>query len=221
MGLLLSMTFHHSTSACLRLYQKSNMRSYEATLIRNWTQEYLVTGNLVKYKQGKFIKTCSIIFDEHVQQRFRSELRNMKDEDRTPESFLILLNDHLFAELDNAPTKISLNTAYKWLLFLGFSPTVQRKGYYTDGHCREDVVNYRNDIFLPQMLALERRMAEFTGDDMEIVTEPDFAENEKKVVFIAHDESTFYCCEGKKVMWMENGKIKILPKSNGRFETEE
>jgi hypothetical protein len=169
-----------STEVATALYQKSNMRSYKATLNRNWTHEYLVSGHLVKYKQGKFIKTSSIIFDEHVQQLFRSELRNMKDEDRTPKSFHNLLNDKPFAEIDNAPTKISLNTAYKWLLFLGFSPTVQLKRYYTDGHCREDVVKYRNEVFLPQMLSLERKMAEYSGDNMEIVSEPDLSENEKK-----------------------------------------
>ena len=50
---------------------------------------------------------------------------------------------------------------------------------------------------------------------MEIITKSNLAVDEKKVVFITHDESTFYCCEGKKVMWMENGKMKILSKTNG------
>ena len=119
-----------STEVANALYQKSQMRSYKATLVRNWATEYLITGNLVKYKQGKFVKTSSIIFDEHVQQRFKSELRNMKDEDRTPKTFHALLVNKLFHELDNAPQTISVNTAYRWLLFLGISPTTQNGNYY-------------------------------------------------------------------------------------------
>lgn len=124
----------------------------------------------------------------------------MKDEDRTPKTFYALLVNKLFHELDNAPQTIIVNTAYRWLLFLGFSPTTQRKGYYTDGHCRTDVVDYRNDLFLPQMKELEMRMEEYSGNQMEIIAQPNLAVDKKKVVFITHDESTFYCCEGKKVM---------------------
>jgi hypothetical protein len=40
-------------------------------------------------------------------------------------------------------------------------------------------------------------------------------EGEKEAVFICHDESTFYCCEGQRMMWMEDRKSKILPKTKG------
>jgi hypothetical protein len=46
-------------------------------------------------------------------------------------------------------------------------------------------------------------------------TEPELKAGEKRVVFITHDETTCYCCEGKRLMWMENGKKKILPKTKG------
>jgi hypothetical protein len=46
--------------------------------------------------------------------------------------------------------------------------------------------------------------------------EPTLAEGERKLVLITHDESTFYCNEGKKFFWLENGKRKILPKSKGQ-----
>jgi hypothetical protein len=44
---------------------------------------------------------------------------------------------------------------------------------------------------------------------------PALEEGEKEAVFIVHDESTFYCCEGQQMMWMEDGKSKILPKTKG------
>ena len=58
-------------------------------------------------------------------------------------------------------------------------------------------------------------MEDYTGEDMGVVIAPKLLEGEKRVVLITHDESTFYCCEGKPMLWMENGKSKLLPKSKG------
>jgi hypothetical protein len=55
-------------------------------------------------------------------------------------------------------------------------------------------------------------MADYAGDDMETVIPPELNESEKRIVLITHDEFTFYCCEGKPIKWMENGK-KMLSKT--------
>ena len=99
--------------------------------------------------------------------------------------------------------------------YLGYNPKLQQKGYYTDGHNRDDIVDYRDNVFLPRMLQYEKRMQEYSGKDMEVVLPPELSNGEKRVVLITHDESTFYCNEGKPLMWMENGKNKLLPKSKG------
>lgn len=99
--------------------------------------------------------------------------------------------------------------------FLGFRPKLQTKGYYTDGHNRADVTEYRDNVFLPRMVDYERRMVDYSGDNMDNIIPPSLGENEKRVELITHDESTFYSCEGKPIMWMENGKNKLLPKTNG------
>ena len=139
----------------------------------------------------------------------------MKDENRTPENFKILCETELLKQIPNAPTTISSKTATRWMKYLGFHPKTQIKGYYTDGHNREDVTDYRDNVFLPLMVEYERRMNDYEGEDMETIIPPNLEVNEKKVVLITHDESTFYCCEGKSIMWMENGKNKLLPKTNG------
>lgn len=63
------------------------------------------------------------------------------------------------------------------------------------------------------MLNYEARMI-FYDDNMDEVI-PILTGNEKRCVLITHDESTFYCNEGKKMFWMENKKKKLLPKSRG------
>ena len=62
---------------------------------------------------------------------------------------------------------------------LKFKPDASKKGYYTDGHNREDVVNERNNRFLPEMLKIERRMREYIGEDMSVITEPILEEGKK------------------------------------------
>jgi hypothetical protein len=172
-------------------------------------------GEIVKFKSGKHIKTSSVITDEHVKAILLEQLREMTDEDRTPENFKILCEKTLFKEIPNAPNTISTKTAARWMKFLGFNPKLQTKGYYTDGHNRPDVTEYRDKVFLPIMAEYEKRMTDYAGDDMETVILPELNEGEKRIVLITHDESTFYCCEGKPIMWMENGKNKLLPKTKG------
>jgi len=50
---------------------------------------------------------------------------------------------------------ISRATSYRWLRRLGFYTSESKKGVYIDGHEREDVVRYRQDVFLPKMKELD------------------------------------------------------------------
>jgi hypothetical protein len=44
---------------------------------------------------------------------------------------------------------------------------------------------------------------------------PTLKDGEKEAVLVTQDESTFYCNEGRRFFWLENGKKKLLPKSKG------
>ncbi|GAA5920003.1 hypothetical protein JCM5296_007382, partial [Sporobolomyces johnsonii] len=48
-------------------------------------------------------------------------------------------------------TAFSLSSAKRWLRKLGYRRHKIQKGLYVDGHERADVLEYRNDVFLPQM----------------------------------------------------------------------
>ena len=50
---------------------------------------------------------------------------------------------------------------------------------------------------------------------MSIPILPVLQEGKKEAVLVTHDESTFYCNEGRRYFWLENGKKKLLPKSKG------
>lgn len=194
------------------IYGKCSPSSFKARSIRHWADVYLTTSELVKFKQGMNTKTRSVITDENVQQIFKTELRALADESRCPKAFKLMLEERLLKTIANAPKKISLETARRWIIYLGCKCTKQGKGYYTDGHNRPDVTEYRTK-FLEEMEMYERRMMKFSGEQMTEEESPTLSDDEKRIVFITHDESTLYCNEGKALLWMENGKKKILPKT--------
>ena len=55
----------------------------------------------------------------------------------------------------NASVSISLKTAQRWMEHLGYNWTDSPTGQYVDGHEQEDVVNYRQNVYLPTWFAKE------------------------------------------------------------------
>jgi hypothetical protein len=107
----------------------------------------------------------------------------------------------------------------RWMRFLGFRNTKLRKGYCTDDHNRKDIITYRDTVFLPQMQTYVDKMQHYEGPEMTTIIlpiiPPTVKLGDRRVVMITHDKSTFYSNEGKTMMWMENGKQKLLPKNKG------
>lgn len=123
------------------------------------------------------------------------------------------LNQFLLQEFNNAPPSVCVETARRWMVYLGFSYKKLEKGYYTDEHNRAYVVQYRQEDFLPLLQKLEERMETYDGDNMQTIIEPELHGQERKVVLITQDESTFYANDGKSFLWLMNGVQK--PKTNG------
>ncbi|KAJ7670198.1 hypothetical protein B0H14DRAFT_3691876 [Mycena olivaceomarginata] len=82
--------------------------------------------------------------------------------------------------------------------------TSNHKGQHVDGHEREDVVRYRQEVFLPAWYSMEGRMRAWTGNNME--TPEDIVEliNEagKWIVVWFHDESIFYAHDRRTSQWV-------------------
>ncbi len=197
------------------LYGNMVIKSYKAACIRKWSKYFLETGILPSFKQGLHAKIKSVILETEHQNLFKAYLRSLRDDERTPGRFQEDLNSTLLASINASRSKVSVETARRWMIFLGFTAGTIHKGYYTDNHNRKDVVNYRDNVFLPQMLLYESRLKLYNGDQMTEVTNPSLNNGDKQVVLITHDESTFYANDGNKIIWMEGGKKKMRPKSVG------
>ena len=124
----------------------------------------------------------------------------------------LLPNSHL---PPGFPRSITPRIAREWLHNIGFSPKSSKKGLYSDGHERDDVVEYRK-LFLREMEILQSTHlpppACSTGHTEEIVGNES---SEKRLVLIYHDESSFHANEGQSWQWAEEEKLMIRPKSQG------
>ncbi|KAJ7233607.1 hypothetical protein B0H12DRAFT_1028362, partial [Mycena haematopus] len=107
---------------------------------------------------------------------------------------------------------ISIRTARRYLRALGYQYTEIKKGQYTDGHEREDVVHERDNVYIPKIKALERRMKHWGRDGS-----PEFGppRQGKRVVVWYHDESIFYAHDRKRKSWYHKDATKLHKKGDG------
>ena len=79
---------------------------------------------------------------------------------------------------------------------------------YQDGHERADVVEYRQNVFLPAWTRFEDRMRVWTDDDIHFkidevrVPNSESRPDIKNVVVWFHDESTFYAHDRRSQRWV-------------------
>jgi len=119
------------------VFAKEAKHSFKAKCIREWADHYLNTGTFKAHKQGKHPKTKSIILKPEVQELLRQRMLQVSEIDRTPSSFMTLLNTSLLAEIPDAPVKVSKETARRWLNLIGFhssNPILPGPNYYFPPH---------------------------------------------------------------------------------------
>ena len=93
----------------------------------------------------------SLINDEDFSQEIHAHLQSLKPSEVRVEAIVRFLDTpEMLARLKRKKT-ISVETAQRWMKKMGYRWTYDPKGQYVDGHERNDVVDYRQDIFLPAM----------------------------------------------------------------------
>ncbi|KAJ7353102.1 hypothetical protein DFH08DRAFT_956188 [Mycena albidolilacea] len=107
---------------------------------------------------------------------------------------------------------ISVHTARRYLRALGYRYMEPKKGQYTDGHEREDVVHERDNVYIPKIKSLEARMHHWDRDGC-----PEFRPHPKgkRVVVWYHNESIFYAHDQKHKGWYHKDASKLHKKGDG------
>lgn len=91
---------------------------------------------------------------------------------------------------------------------------------FSDGHEREDVVEYR-ETFLDEMKSLLPYFVEFSDDgSMLPKTYPEdcaiAGPDRRPIIMITHDESTFSAIDGRRKVWTLDGHGILRPKGKGK-----
>lgn len=224
---------------------------YLARKIVSWECQWRKHQTIDESKHGCHVKTRSWFNDEGVQLAAREFVRDAKD-GRTVTAFKLAQAISTYLDSKRAKgileevfqpepetedgnqrssQRITARTARNWLQRMGFKHSRIQKGVYFDGHEREDVIKYRDEVFVPKWMEFRRRMVQFKEDGSWVLPDGCYKGDDgnyymkdtglRPIVLVTHDESTFNANDGKRSGWFkvgDDGKIQypILPKGRGK-----
>ena len=169
--------------------------------VRALARHYQIFEKLPIERRGGAGNTRSWLHDDLVKKSTLNWLTSQKTGEVTPRKLTHALNETLFPELNITPkSPIGERTARRWLIKLGWRRTVVRKGVYMDGHERDDVVDYRNNSFLPALKEFEKRMSKFEGLEMKRI-DPELEEDQRRIIALYHDECCFHANDDARSLW--------------------
>lgn len=101
---------------------------------------------------------------------------------------------------------------------MGFEWKTFGKGVYVDGHEREDVVRYRQEVFIPQWLSAREKCLAYNPErnEWEFPKLRVHSFLPRPMVLVTHDESTFNANDGTRQGWTKIGQQPLRPKGRGR-----
>ena len=176
----------------LRTYVRSNKWAINPEKLQKFTNQSMLPAEAAKY--------CQNICNEEI-----------------PWGLKKYLELELFPRIHMKVGKgISLSTACRWLQLEGFKYTLHKKAIYYDGHDRADVVKDRQERFLPTMKEHRQRLVEYSMEDPTKEILKPLPPDVRKLVLLAHDESTCTANDGPKASWVIEGEQPILKKGAGR-----
>ena len=151
----------------LQVAQSFNRGKYFSECLVTWERMWIRGKGIPEGRQGCDTKLSSLFNDEEVQ-LFVREFISLKKEEITSSLLAQAVTEfvgsremgaHFQASLElveaeredegqqKRPSSLKARAATMWLSKMGYSWCSAKKGVYIDGHEREDVVQYRQDIF--------------------------------------------------------------------------
>ena len=181
-----------AVKAELRTYVRSNKWAMNPEKLRNFTNQLMLPAEAAKY--------CQNICNDEIPRGLKKYLE-----------LELLPRIHM-----KVGKGISLSTARRWLQHEGFKYTLHKKAIYYVGHDRADVVKDRQERFLPTMEEYRQRLVEYSMEDPTKEVLKPLPPDVRKLVLLAHDESTCTANDGPKASWVLEGEQPILKKGAGR-----
>ncbi|KIM77358.1 hypothetical protein PILCRDRAFT_76818 [Piloderma croceum F 1598] len=178
-----------------------------AKQLRIWTRAYINDHECLPFNQyGRW--NVSLLEDEDLAQEIHVHLQSIGKYVKAMDIVHFLDTSEMKARLKLKKT-ISLATAQQWMRIMDYRWTKNPQGQFVDGHEREDVVEYRQLVFLPFWKNMEPSMRSWTKniEDARPVTGPGMSA--PHIIVWHHDESTFYANDRRKIRWVHSGETAV------------
>ena len=178
-----------------------------AKQLRIWTRAYINDRECLPFNQyGRW--NVSLLEDEDLAQEIHVHLQGIGKYVKAMDIVHFLDTPEMKARLKLKKT-ISLATAQRWMRVMDYRWTKNPQGQFVDGHEREDVVEYRQLVFLPFWKNMEPSMRSWTKniEDARPVTGPGMSA--PHIIVWHHDESTFYANDRRKIRWVHSGETAV------------
>ncbi|KAJ7605574.1 hypothetical protein FB45DRAFT_766748, partial [Roridomyces roridus] len=140
----------------------------------------------------------SMLADEELATEIREYLQEL-GKFITAEKLVEFLGRQDIMDKHGIDKKISVRTARNYLNELGYRFRVEKKGQYSDGHERADVVYYRDQVYLPALKGFLERSFIYEPDGSVIT--PTLPARVRRTVIWYHDESVFYAHDRRRKAW--------------------
>lgn len=224
---------------------------FGARLVRNWVRLWTLSRELPTSSRGSHIKSFSVLDDPIVLEGARTYLRTHKWV-TDPQKFQKYINNELlptaareyvadnvepamrnglrhylevelFPRIHFKPARgVSLKTSERLMKKLGFGFVEHAKAIYFDGHERPDVVDDRQDRFIPEIDSCRDNMVEYVVGDVNVEKLKSPLEDHRyncvqpRFVLAAHDEMTCQCHDDKGKSWGPVDEQPLKKKGVGR-----
>ena len=159
----------------------------------------------------------SLIHDEDIKALCRTVISQL-GENWSARSFRDAVSKRLVEkQMVKVGKKIGRSTASYWLSELGMECIQPKKGIYKDAHEREDVVEFRNNTYLPTIKRMDLLGTTYVDDENgNIVASPPILQNgQRQVVKVFHDECIYAANEDRKFHWVSKDQSGLFRKSKG------
>jgi hypothetical protein len=190
-----------------------NKGPYLSRCLRSWSKAYI--NNRIALPHRKPSQKYSRIDDEYLAAELKLHLQSVGKFVRAQD-----IVDYLDVPGNRARVgvkkSISVRTARRWMLRMGYRWKKEPHGQYADGHERSDVVHYCQNIFLPAWTRYQSCLRKWKKDDLTIEEPSEAGTSVRRTVMWFHDESTFYANDRRKTRWVHNSEGAMpQPKGEG------
>ncbi|THV01839.1 hypothetical protein K435DRAFT_654565 [Dendrothele bispora CBS 962.96] len=195
----MSSTKGNWTRSSIQVFSQSSKSRYgPSRVLRERAKKFVFTRELPENPFGKWTKSRlqpDTEFANDIKTHLLSCGKYIAAKD-----IVNYLNDPEVQRTHGLKKSISAATSKRWMHKLGYRFVRNHRGQYVDGHERDDVVCYRQSIFLPKWYSFEERMRAYGNEssDESIPHNP----SQRPVVVWFHDESIFYAHDRRKSRWV-------------------